>query len=183
MNFSYNGADLSRIIKSYTKDGYAYEVEYMDGSDVTYISYNEEEVEKLKGIMIAQAKERDRVFSETGLSKIPGINVFLILVSYFGFNIAEIKESTLLKIICFCLLSANVYQINTKNNKRKELKKYKLFLELLDELGEKELNSPKYTKQYKAYAKPLTIETIDSFDLKEIKSVYKTYKLEKNSKQ
>lgn len=186
MNFSYEGADLSRIIKSYTKDGYKYIIEYLDGSDATYFSSNDKEVEKLKSVMIEQAKQRDKVFSEKCLDKIPSINIFGTLVACLGINIAEISESMLLELVCIFVLGVNVGQIRANKRKRIELKKYKLFLELLDVLGEKELNSPKYTKQYEfdnIYAQPLMIETIDNFSLNDIKRVYKTYKLEKNSKQ
>ena len=64
----------------------------------------------------------------------------------------------------------------------KSNKKHKMFLELIDNVGEKELNSPKYTKCYEfdnLYAKPININTVDEFSLSDIKRMYKVYYLGK----
>lgn len=182
MNFSYEGADLNKIIKWYVKKDCEYYIQYLDGSTCKYISYNDNEEERIKQKMLNQAKERDKMYSKDKLDEIPTNNLIGALVSCVGVSISQVSELDLLKYICLFMLGFNFQRILSNKRKVKELKKYRLFLELIDELGEKELNSSKYIKAYEIdniYSKDLNISTLDSFSLNEIQSIYKVYKSKK----
>ena len=148
MNFCYEGAELDKIIKRYKKDGNEYTILYMDGSVSSYFSNEENEENIIKEKMIEQAKERDAVYNLNQLQPVTNKNLVGVISSAIGLGVGEIADADLLKLAAIFLLGFNISNVNSNKKKINELKKYKLFLELLEKVGEKELNSPKYTRSY-----------------------------------
>ena len=63
MNFTYDGADLSQVIKKYSKEKNNYIIEYLDGSKASYLCCSDSEEDKIKSKMINQAFERQENIS------------------------------------------------------------------------------------------------------------------------
>lgn len=179
MNFSYNGADLSKIIRMYKRDQNEYLIEYLDGSFNRYISYKTEEEERIKKQMLEQAKQRAELFDYSFLKFFDNAYFVSSLMSITGLGFSLIKNETDFKFFWSVALIISMCKFTHTGKKIQELEKYKLFLELIQELGEEELNSSKYTKCYEfdnLYAKKLDIGSLDSFTYSDIKRIYKKYK-------
>jgi len=183
MNFSYEGASLDKIIKKYSKKDFEYFIQYLDGSSSLYISDDIKEEDKIKELMLAQAIEREEKFKKGEIDATIFINMIGSIISCAGVSLCNFNKLDLLKLLFFSFLVVNLCSARSNKKKLKELKKYKMFLELINELSESELNSSKYTKAYEAeniYAKTLNINTVDEFSLGEIKSIYNVYIKEKS---
>ena len=181
MRFTYDGADLSKIIKRYKKNKNEYLIEYLDGSFNRYISYKDNEEERIKKQMIEQAKQRNELFDYRFLNFADSTYLIGSFVSVVGLALSLIKNENDFKFFWLVALIISMRKFNKTGKKLKELEKYKLFLELIEELGEKELNSPKYTKCYEfdnIFVDKLDIGTLDNFTYSNIEKVYKKYKSE-----
>lgn len=179
MNFSYGGADLSKIIKRYNRNQNEYLIEYLDGSIYSYISYEDNEEEKIKKQMLEQAKQRDELFERRFLHFTDNAYLVSNLISISGLGFSLIKDENDFKFFWLIALIISMRKFKQTGKKIQELEKYKLFLELIEGLGEEELNSPTYTKCYEFdnfYAEKLDIGSLDSFNYSDIKRVYKKYK-------
>lgn len=178
MNFSYDGADLSKIIRRYTRNQNEYSVEYLDGSSRCYVSYVEDEEDIIKKEMLEQAKQRDKLFDRRFLSFVDNGYLLSGFISALGLSVAQIKDEQSFKTFWIATLLFSIYKFRFSGKKIEELEKYKLFLKLIDVLGEKELNSSKYTKCYEAdniYAQKLDINNLDKFSFRDIKRIQRVY--------
>lgn len=179
MTFSYEGVNLSKTIKKYERNENEYLIEYLDGSSYNYISYEYDEEEKIKKQMLEQAKERKELFDLHFLNFTDTVYLISGLLSAVGLSFSLIENENNFKHFWIILLIISIYKFKQTGNKLQELEKYRLFLELIEELGEEELNNPKYTKCYEfdsLYAKKIDIGSLDSFDYRDIKRIYTKYK-------
>jgi hypothetical protein len=179
MNFTYDGADLSKIIKRYKKSQNEYLIEYLDGSFNRYISYKPDEEERIKKEMLEQAKQRTELYDTIFLNFTDKAYFIGSLISISGLGFSFIKDEKDFKFFWIIAIMISLNKFIKNGKKMKELEKYKLFLELIEELGEEELNSPEYTKCYECdnlYAKKLDIGSLDSFEYEDIKRIYEKYK-------
>ena len=171
MTFTYDDADLSKTIACFWNDGNRFNIFYLDDSKSTYISYSEDEKEKIQNIMINQAKDRQKAYDIMKLNGKNKLNLLLVFLLSF-FTVVETineKKLNLPEILQIIIVGGftNSYLIN--RTQLKELKKYKMFLEIIDKLDE--INSDCGEK-----CLPLEINTIDEFSYSEIKSYYKQYR-------
>lgn len=179
MTFTYDGADLSKVIECIHCEDNNFNIYYLDGSKSTYVCSSEDEKEKIKKLMIEQAIERQKnIIYISALSSENMANVAGIL-GFAGLAVIETifaKKLDLHALANLIITSLYTKKYLTTNAQLKELKKYKMFLELLDNLDEINL-------QFEENDLPLGIDTLDEFSYSEVKGWYKYYKKEKQLKK
>lgn len=183
MNFICPDTDKSKIIKNIEQRGCNYLITYLDGKSTQYISYNENEYQRLRNIMIDQAIERQTKINIDDLSFKKGLSImssFALLEGYILVNGIDNSNLTLLLILLLMICLYN-YKINSR--KLKELKKYKLFLEMLDDIDYiNKSNILKTIEPENIYQVPLDINTLDKYSYNDIKIINKQLKKQKTLK-
>lgn len=178
MTFACLESDISRIIKSFSVDGYNYTIIYLDGSISQYICYNENEKIRLTKIMLEQAIYRQENINEEHLIKIMQTGYANALLSMILGGIYLVNINTIGTIV-FMLISLIELRVSIgSHSKLNELKKYKLFLEMAKNLDS--INQSRILKCIEfenIYQIPLDITTIDEYSYSDIKRIYKEYKL------
>lgn len=169
MTFAYDGADLSKIIGSLKIDGNNFNIYYLDGTVSTYVCTDENEKQKIKEIMLKQAKERQSTYDIHNLDMRNKTSIIEFFFAIFGTSFSIVNKQPFLLGINTYLLCSSIKTHSETKNKLKELRKYKMFLELLDNLSD--INNGLETKGLS-----LDIDTLDDFSYDEIKSQYKYYK-------
>lgn len=184
MNFTYEGADWGKVIKNFSNEGNNFRIEYLDNSVSSYTCSNENERQRIIGIMIEQAIVRDENFDLTKLEIRRICSLVATAVSLFG-TLTAFKNSKQVYFLALMTLSACVInEFKTTNKEIKELKKYKLFLELASNL--KEVNDSELLKCIefdKIYQKHFDITTLDDHSYNQVKAIYKAYKTKCKSKK
>lgn len=177
MNFTFDGADLSQTIKRIYNENNEYGIEYLDGSYDEYTCNDQKELDRLFEIFIDQAKERDENINLKPLIIKNVLEEVLRILSAFSLGLAIKKEESSLVLVYLASL-IYVTANNRKTKKQiKELKKYKLFLELASDL--KNVNTSKILKCVERdpkYQVPLDPTTLDDYSYGYVKKIYKTYK-------
>lgn len=185
MNFTYKGANLGRTIKKCEVNRDSYDVEYLDGS--TSHIYAEASIEKLKERMIQQAVERDIEMSKSSeLNTSQKCFIIAMILETLALVLERVSSNRMSFLIFYlsiiALYSTCLFDITYK---KRELQKYKLFLEMLDDLDK--INESKFLEcimPEKMYQTQVNIITLDSIPYKDIKILYKKYKKEiKNREQ
>lgn len=181
MTFTYDSADLSRIIKNFRQDGYNFYVEYLDGSVSEYYCANDEEYNRLINLMLEQALDRQKNMNVEYLEINKNLaGIISLLLSYLTSLSVERKQATL-ALISFILLIISCKDIKTKRRKIKELKKYQIFFEIMDEI--KEVNETELLRCVEfepMYQIPLTINHLDEYSYGEMKRIRKNLGVLKN---
>lgn len=168
----YYGKNLDEIIKNFTNDNYNYNIKYLDDSETTYYCTNEERKKELEFKMLEQAIKRDFIMYEPIETTLSLRFLSLITGSIacaFTFN----SQLILLFCINFLLLIYNINKYIEGKNKLNELKKYRLYFEICEELEKEENKGITDILEFdKIYQKPiLNINTIDEFSLKDVKKI------------
>lgn len=174
MTFTYLDADSSKIIKSFSVDGYNYTIIYLDGSVSQYTSYSENEKFRLTKIMLDQAIDRQENMDEKYLVKSMKVCYLNSILSAIlgGFNL--VNRNTIGAIIFIIKSLIELKYSMSINKKVNELKKYKLFLEMVKDLDE--INKSGILKCIEfenIYQIPLDITTVDEYSYSDIKKIYK----------
>lgn len=174
MTFTYHGADLATTIKRYKQTGNYYHIEYLDGSFSDYYCSDQKESERIEAIMKKQAIDRENLMDieeiiRTKHKDLAGASL-TFLSSSFLYNYEKFSLCALTMAGAgICLKCAT-----TKSSRIRELKKYKLFLEIdknLSNINECELLSE--VEPDHIYQVPLTISHVDDYSYREIKVLYK----------
>ena len=180
MNFVSDKEDLSKIIKTYSVKGNNYSIEYMDGSESNFYCSNENLGKELRDTMIKQAIERQKSFDINFYDKLSTIDTTLLM-----FDLTILWPTLTYgnaKSISLVLLALGLATVtSTKINKTlKELKKYKLFLEMVDDV--EYINKSDILKCVDfepIYLKPFDINTLDDYTYGDVKKINKELKLRK----
>lgn len=181
MNFTYYGADLSKTIKSYKKNGYSYHIEYLDGSTSDYTCYNEEEDTKIKELMLKQAMERQKKIKENYLENSRDINKVITIVSAIGTIYFVNDSKTILALLSATVLLPTVTLWKERSKTLKELRKYRMFLEMAGDLKDKDQTELLKTVEFDTfYQRPLSIESLDEFTYGDVKLIYKKFNTRRN---
>lgn len=182
MNFSYQGADTSKIIKKYKKDGHIYTIEYMNGDISSFCSTDENSEQKIIDTMVDQIIERQDKININLLNNIKnlGLCTSLFSVASLYANFINDKKELLLFPVLGLIIGIKIYNDQVKNIH--ELKKYKMFLEMTNNstmriVEDKWLD---YIELDKSCQIPLNINTIDDYSYKDIKLLSKKMKEKKN---
>lgn len=174
MTFTYDGADLAITIKNYKKNGNCYHVEYLDGTTSDYVCYDDNESQRLEGIMVNQALDRQGMMNIEKIEKTRNVDcacaVLTSLYTSFLYNQNKFTLCTLMLVNT----GAWIHFARSNTTKVNELKKYKLFLEMYEDLSrvnEVELLSD--IEPDHIYQIPLTISHVDDYSYRQMKSLYK----------
>ena len=176
MTFTYDGADLSKVIQDIYLENGKCVVTYLDGSTDEYYCEDNNEIERLKQLMITQALERQEKMDTDKLELIKHscslgkfFSILILLASAKGY----IDESFI--NLSIALFAVSFGFSKNANPKLKELKKYKLFLELLSKYSINDISDcVKKTKGDDLYLPPLDINTLDNFSYGYVKSLHKS---------
>jgi len=177
MNFTYEGADFGKTIKKFYKEGNGFYIEYLDNSFSYYTCYNEKEEQRIIDIMMKQAVERDENINLTKFEIKKICSLVAAIISLFGTITAFENNKQAYFLILMTLSAIVINEYKTTSKEIKELKKYKLFLELAPNL--KEVNDPELLKCIefdKIYQKHFDITTLDEHSYSQVKTIYKAYK-------
>ena len=186
MKFTSELSDKSKILSHYNKINNYYTLTYLDGSTENYYSDNPDEENKIIEIMINQAMERDALLNNNA-----GINIQLkevfaalttVLFSKLAINIASDNTYKEYSLLLAVLGSISLVRLVKLHNQKKELNKYKMYLEMYK-------NDPYYLKQPfllddiefdKFFQAPFNINHLDDYSHRDVSVIYKKYK--KNTK-
>ena len=180
MNFSYNGVDPSKTIKRLYKGDGKLIVEHLDGSLEEFF-YSISNEETLENIMIAQALKRDK---NMNLSKIKLKNSLDIILSSVCLSVvalsAQKKREDLLPVSIGALLFS-FHNIKDNIEKIRELKKYKLFFKLFEDLGFINKSGILKCVEFDSICqKPFDITTLDDYTYGDVKAINKELIKKKN---
>ena len=186
MNFCSYSQDKGEIIKNIEKNNLCYKVNYLDGTSKSFYTNDKEHLKELEKIMIEQAFDRDEemykskkdeAFCNTAMS-------IVTIISYSCLNIITPKDlKTIFVILTAFIATANVNMTVHSKKQLKELKKYRLFLEMykdLEKIENKDITKILELDPY--YRKNLNITTLDDFKLREVKMIKKELKRRSNNK-
>lgn len=176
MNFTYDGADLSTIIKEYYRYKDSYHIEYLNGDYSDYVCSNPCEEERINKIMTTQAIDRQEKIDMFKLESSIRKNTVNAMISSLGASILGRYQE--ISLIPFALggLILSIVKAKKDSNKLKELKKYKMVLEMIKKLyNEDENNILTVLDSCNNYPVPLTINNVDKYNYRDIKVIYKRF--------
>lgn len=182
MTFTYDGADLSTIIAGYKKDGHNYHIEYLDSSTTDYVSYDDNEEKKIINKMVQQAVDRKNNLNyEDETIKNYSYLAISAISEMSSLNCTK-EERHFLAAMFFILSFSSFAFYVTEREKIKELKKYKMFLEMTKDNPSKGLNDEwlNYIECDKIYQIPMNINTLDNYNYSDVKYIYKKFNFKKN---
>lgn len=171
MNF-YEGKE-KEIIKKYSKNNDWYEILYLNGECDYYYNPKKEHELEIQEKMLKQAIKRyDELYKKYKSDNIKSTILFLISLptSYLS-----ISRNLLINFLISSLIaSIALTSMNDLRKKLKELKKYKIFIEIRKDLEKSENRNILDIIEFdKMYQKPLNINTLDEYNLWEIKCLKK----------
>lgn len=180
MNFSYDGADTSKLIKRYKKDGNNYTIEYLNGDISTFYSTGDNDEQNIMNTMIEQIIERQDKIDIISINNLKHLGVCTSLFSAVMLYANIIHENRELLLPILGLISGIIISKN-ESKKIKELKKYKLFLEMTKDNPMRKVDDEwlDYIEFDKLYQIPLNVNTVDDYSYSDIKLLSKKMK-EKN---
>lgn len=184
MNFTYDGAKEEEIIKNYVRSGNYYQIEYLDGNVVTYVSFDENEEDNLKNQMLKQAQEREEKTDIKDDRLIRAGGLILAGISCLGVAVYMAKKYPELAVISSATAVWGFSLASCNKEKLKELKKYKMFLEMVKNVPEHQLDNSwtELSSVDKIYQIPvMNINTIDNFEYSDVKQIYKKFKSNKKN--
>jgi len=182
MTFTYEGAELSSTLKTYTKTGDEYRVVFLDGTERTYRS-NSTESTRLDNLLLEQALKRD---AEMQISVIELKRILLTFCFVFCNSVLTLsvkKREEMIGIAAFILTVVSLDNITDLIEKVKELKKYKIFIEMIDQL--KLVDNTELLKCVEfdnIYQIPISLSTIDEYSYAEVKCIRRELKRMLNEK-
>lgn len=182
MNFGYIEKSKHEIIKNYEKKDNKLIINYLDGSDKEVFLKDEIE-EQILNKMLGQAKERNMSLTVKDvidkrrhyiLQEI--CNILLGFSSTLRLITSKMTENNLsftLNAVTasgFCILAIiNGVEYKIYNDQLKELKKYAIYLDLLNKLEKS--NQLNINSLLKIEGNYVNINTLDNYSLKEIKEL------------
>lgn len=184
MNFTYQGADLSKVIKTFERSENNFHIEYMDGSTANFCCDSEKEADKIRKEMVEQAIDRQNNMNMSSIEKAKIFNqLFTILASINTVVLFNFKKEIIALLV---LIVGALFEVKTTNKREtlKELKKYKLFLEMIDDIDY--INSGKFlncVEPDSLFQIPLGIDTLDRYSYGDIKIINRTLMKEKKMNQ
>lgn len=185
MNFTYPGAKPGDTIRRCKPNGKGYEVEYFDGSTLQVDS--ELSIKNIKEKMLDQAKVREIIMEDKYYTlSISQVCLITAIVLQLSVTIIENMTNKVQAILLFYSVLIAWYGscLIKITEKKKELKKYRLFLAMAEDLDK--INDPEFLTcimPEKLYQTPVDITTIDNISKRDMMILYKKYKKEIKKEQ
>lgn len=168
----YDGEENEKIISGYKISGEYVEIIYLDGSsELVYKTDNL--IKDIENELEIFAKKRDKdLYKSIEIEK--NRNLILFLVS-LPLSLMSIKKNILSIIIVSLLINGYSFCKYLENrNKLKELKKYRLYLGMMNDLKKDENKDITKVIEFDSfYREPININTLDSFSLNDVKVIKK----------
>lgn len=179
MNFISKKMDPSETIKKYCKEGDIYFVQYMDETWNKYFCSSNKEEQRLQKTMLDQALKRQSDFDEEAYDYNFKRNINLINLSVSALSLSAFvgNNKTFVFYFTLCFIIFNIIRSIINTSKIRELKKYKLFFELYNELDK--INNSKLLKELEFdnfHREKISINTLDNYSYGDIKYLYKSVK-------
>ncbi len=175
----YDGKEQNdEIIKDYSISKYDIKVNYLFSERT--IPFKREDEEKIVKIMIEQALERDRelydkIYKET---KEGFIQTLLSLIPFIMSVKGEIQLTLCLSFILGLIAS---YNFTESYEKLKEMKKFRLYYSLKEELDKRENQDITKIIEFEPYFRePINMGTLDKFSYHDVKLIKKELKKRNN---
>ena len=172
MTFTYEGADLSTTIKSFSKNGCNYHIVYMDGSESIYYCSREDEEERLYNIMLSQVLERNEKINLKELELSREILKIIMALSGYLFVLSLKEQEITYSLISVLISLFSIKNFRERRKKLKEIKKYQIFIEIMDRI--KNVNEAELLKciEFETfYQKPLNLSYLDEYSLGDMKRI------------
>ena len=181
MNFSYEGADRSKIINKYIREGNNYTIEYLNGDISSFYSTDENQEQKIIKTMVRQIVERQDRMDINDIVFKRDLCAQLCLASSILMPALVLREKEGLLLLPIAGLIAGLNLCSDHNAKINELKKYKLFLEMTRDNEKRSINDSVLDciEPDKLYQIPLNLNTIDDYSYRDVKLLYKKMKQKK----
>jgi len=162
-----------KIIKNYKKENSCFIIEYLDGTK-EYIKQTDTTEDDIHLKMIKQAIKRDReIYNEYSIRD--KLNHFYKYFGFFTNGCSIATPNTLLYIITLTYTLLMQLECTKSNIQLKELKKYRMFLRLLNIAEEKNMKLEYIDNNN--IQKPLNLNELDNISYNEFKKLDKAYKL------
>lgn len=172
MTFTYDGADLSTTIKTFSREGCNYHITYLDGSESHYYCSSEDEEERLYSLLLDQVLKRDEnmQLKEIELSK-EILKITMLLSSYL-FVLSTVEQESLYSLISILAGIFSIKNYRERRRKINELKKYKIFVDIMDRIKEvRESELLKCVEFDTFYQIPLKLTHLDEYTLGDMKRI------------
>ena len=172
-----NGENPSEIIRKYTNINNNFTIEYADGSVSSYYCSSEDHEDKIRDTMLNRAYNLQKLENIKNTKLKRDANLFISLMSGLLTLALANKGFLILASIMLLVEIFSIYKKRECDTKLKELKKYKLFFELLPHLDE--INKSDFLKCIEFdnfYQVPLDINTLYEYSYGDVKALHKEYK-------
>lgn len=171
----YDGEENEKIISEYKINGNYVEIIYLDGSS-ELVDKTDGIIKEIDNELEIFAKKRDKDLYKN-LEMERNRNLVLFLVS-LPLSLMSIKRNILSIILVSLLINCYSFCKYLENNKKlKELKKYRLYLSMMNDLKkDKNKDITKVIEFDSFYREPININTLDEFSLREVKIIKKELK-------
>lgn len=171
----YDGEENEKIISGYKINGNYVEIIYLDGSS-ELVDKTDGIIKEIDNELEIFAKKRDKdLYKDLEMER--NRNLILFLVS-LPLCLMSIKRNILSIILVSLLINYySFYKYLDNNKKIKELKKYRLYLSMMNDLKkDKNQDITKVIEFDSFYREPININTLDEFSLREVKIIKKELK-------
>lgn len=171
----YDGEENEKIISEYKINGNYVEIIYLDGSS-ELVDKTDGIIKEIDNELEIFAKKRDKdLYKDLEMER--NRNLILFLVS-LPLCLMSIKRNILSIILVSLLINYySFYKYLDNNKKIKELKKYRLYLSMMNDLKkDKNQDITKVIEFDSFYREPININTLDEFSLREVKIIKKELK-------
>lgn len=163
----------STTIKSYQTNNKLYEITYLNGECDYYYNSDEKHALEIEEKILKQILKRDEdLYKKVKLENITSTITFLLSLplTFISFS----KNSLILILASLILNAILLKQTITARNRIKELKKYRIFIEIKEELNKKENHNIYDIIEFeKEYQIELNLKTIDKFSYGDVKRLKK----------
>lgn len=174
MTFTYEGADLSTTIKTFSQNGFNFHIEYMDGSENNYYCSNDLENERLINLMLEQIKLRDEKMNLETLSLKESLIKFTFVLSSCLNVLSISRQKDLISLISLLIAIISLKDLRTIKKRIAELKKYRLFIDMMEELKTIDISKLLECVEFDhMYQIPLDLCHIDEYSYGDMKRIRK----------
>lgn len=171
----YDGEENEKIINGYKINDNYVEIIYLDGSS-ELVDKTDGIIKEIDNELEIFAKKRDKdLYKNLEIER--NRNLILFLVS-LPLCLMSIKRNILSIILVSLLINYYSFCKYLDNNKKlKELKKYRLYLSMMNDLKkDKNQDITRVIEFDSFYREPININTLDEFSLREVKIIKKELK-------
>lgn len=180
MKFYTGPEDLKDVIERYIVIGNDMAVYYLNNRKVSIPNFTEEQIEKIKEIMLRQLQERNANVNLRPYILQKDLNTVALTILMGSYIANRIKFDSIKAYLTIGTIFGTIYLTNRILKEKaiiKEVKKSNLFLDMYDELQTPEgKNAVEELNFDKIYSEELNVNTLDRFSYGDVEEVHKKLK-------